>query len=95
MKVYNRSDMGLKEKVSILPMLIVLSKKNAKILWSKLPWLYTFPANVLEHLKGVMRRILLNGLSETVAQMDTDYFMSKVCIKAIQLLEGIFDPYQS
>ena len=80
--------MCLQDKITILPMLIVLNNKNSIVLWNKLKWLYNFPYNVIMSLRCNMTKLLEEKISTTLSLGTPDYFTSKMCIKSIQLLEG-------
>lgn len=69
-----------------MPMLIVLNEKNSYVLWDRLPWLYGLPGEIIQGVRGNMSRLLQDRLSATMSQITPDHFISKMCIKSIQLL---------
>ena len=56
-KAFSHID-SLCEKVTILPMIMVLNKKNPKFLWSNLSWLESFAMDVITDLKNNLVQLL-------------------------------------
>lgn len=58
------------------------------MLWSRLEWLPALPTSIIHGIKHNMGKLLQDRLSATIGMLTPDYFVSKMCIRSIQLLEG-------